>query len=451
MDQVSALRELWSMFRRRFPILLVIGALGAACSAFIAYILPPVYQSQARILVESQQIPTELARSTVTASASERLQLIQQRLMTRDNLLRLIDDLGLFADRPDLTLSEKIGLIRQATEIKPVELVVDRRRRRFSAGQISAFTITITFNNAAEAAKIANEFVTTVLDQNLRARTERASETLTFFEQEEERISGALNSLEVDITTYKGENELALPENLEFNRNEVARLATTDLEIDRKLLELEEESAGLESTLKQLEASNGSSSERQSPEEQQLRQLQNMMVQKRAVFAEGHREIRALKAQIAALEASLPKVVNEDGETTDIRDLQKANIQRQRDLLGTQITLLRDQKAQLQERTLQLQSSIQQTPNVEMTLGSYFRQREDLQTQLANVVKKRAEAQTGERLEINQQAERFEVIENALVADNPISPNRKKIVAFGSAASLGLAAAIAFLLELLNP
>ncbi|MEM7668400.1 MAG: lipopolysaccharide biosynthesis, partial [Pseudomonadota bacterium] len=89
--------------------------------------------------------------------------------------------------------------------------------------------------------------------------------------------------------------------------------------------------------------------------------------------------------------------------------------------------------------------------NVEMTLGSYFRQREDLQTQLANVVKKRAEAQTGERLEINQQAERFEVIENALVADNPISPNRKKIVAFGSAASLGLAAAIAFLLELLNP
>ncbi|MEM6934577.1 MAG: Wzz/FepE/Etk N-terminal domain-containing protein, partial [Pseudomonadota bacterium] len=203
MDQVSALRELWSMFRRRLPILLVIGTIGASCSAFIAYILPPVYQSQARILVESQQIPSELARSTVTASAAERLQLIQQRLMTRDNLLRLIDDLGLFADRPDLTLSEKIGLIRAATEIEPVELVVDRRRRKFTAGQISAFTITITFNNAAEAAKIANEFVTTVLDQNLRARTERASETLTFFEQEEERISGALNALEVEITSYK--------------------------------------------------------------------------------------------------------------------------------------------------------------------------------------------------------------------------------------------------------
>ncbi|MEM6933023.1 MAG: hypothetical protein AAF526_05475, partial [Pseudomonadota bacterium] len=296
----------------------------------------------------------------------------------------------------------------------------------------------------------ANEFVTTVLDQNLRARTERASETLTFFEQEEERISGALNALEVEITSYKSENELALPQNLDFNRTEVARMATTDLEIDRKLLELEEQRAGLESTLKQLAASS-TSTEALSPEEQQLRQLENLLVQKRAVFAESHREIRTLKAQISAIEASLPQISTEDGETTDVRGLQKATIERQLSLLDTQITLLRDQKDGLQKRTVQLKSSIQQTPNVEMTLGAYYREREDLQTQLANVVKKRAEAQTGEKLELNQQAERFEVIENALVPDNPISPNRKKIVAFGSAASLGLAAAIAFLIELLNP
>lgn len=450
MDQLSALREIWSMFRRRLPILIVIGSIGVIGSGFIAYILPPVFQSQARILVESQQIPTELARSTVTASASERLQLIQQRLMTRDNLLRLIDDLGLFADRPDLTLSEKIGLLRSATEIRPIELVVAQRRRRFSAGQLSAFTITVTFTSGAEAAKIANEFVTTVLDQNLRARTERASETLTFFEQEEDRIASSLNTLEVEITTYKSENELALPESLEFRRAEVARMAETNLEIDRKLLELEEQRAGLEATFAQLD-SPSTSSANLSPEEQQIRTLQNVLTQKRATLAEGHREIKTLKAQIAALEASLPTVETADGKTTDVRSFQKATMTRQLALVETQITLLKDQKAALQERTLAVQSSIQQTPNIEMTMSAMYRQREDLQQQLTNVVKKRADAQTGEKLELNQQAERFEVIENALVPDEPISPNRKKILAFGSAASIGLAAALAFLIELLNP
>ncbi|MBY8978143.1 hypothetical protein KHP62_20200 [Rhodobacteraceae bacterium NNCM2] len=452
MDQATAFRELWGIFRRRLPILLVIGLLGIGASGFIAYILPPVYQSEARILVESQQIPDALARSTVTTSAAERLQFIQQRLMTRDNLLRVIDDLGIFDDRPDLTLSEKITLLRNATQIRPIELIVSKtRRRRIANGELSAFTITVTFPNAAMAARIANEFVTTVLDQNLRSRTERASETLTFFEQEEGRLSDALNALEVEITTYKNENELALPESLDFRREELARAAATDIEIDRKLLEMEEQRASLQATLSQLEIV-GTPKEQQSPEEQQLRQLENLLVQKRAVFAEGHREIKAIKAQIAALEATRPQPTGEEGESSaDLLSIQKDSVKRQIALLDTQITLLRDQKAELETRKLALQGSIQQTPNIEMTLNAYYRKRQDLQEQLANVVKKRAEAQTGEKLEQNQQAERFEVIENALVADKPISPNRKKILALGSAASVGLALALAFLVEMLNP
>ncbi len=455
MDQATAFRELWGMFRRRLPILLVIGAIGVGASAFVAYILPPVYESQARILVESQQIPDALARSTVTTSAAERLQFIQQRLMTRDNLLRVIDDLGIFDDRPDLTLSEKITLLRNATQIKPIELIVSKtRRRRISNGQLSAFTITVTFSNAAMAARIANEFVTTVLDQNLRARTERASETLTFFEQEESRLTSSLNALEVEITTYKSEHEAALPDSLEFRREELARATAIDIEIDRKLFDFDEQRATLESTLRQLELV-GTPQSQMSPEEQQLRQLENLLVQKRAVFAEGHREIKALKAQITAIKATMPQTVATDtgeGENSaDLLAIQKGNITRQIAGLDTQITLLRDQKAELEKRKLALQNSIQQTPNIEMTLGAYYRKRQDLQEQLAVVVKKRAEAQTGEKLEQNQQAERFEVIENALVADKPISPNRRKILAMGSAASIGLALGLALLVEMLKP
>ncbi|MFK7944977.1 MAG: Wzz/FepE/Etk N-terminal domain-containing protein, partial [Paracoccaceae bacterium] len=91
---------------RRWWLVVAIFVVGAAAAIIVATKLPATYESTARILVESQQIPDDLARSTVTASAAERLQIIQQRLMTRRNLLEIIELLDLFADRDDMSLTE---------------------------------------------------------------------------------------------------------------------------------------------------------------------------------------------------------------------------------------------------------------------------------------------------------------------------------------------------------
>ncbi|MEM7505783.1 MAG: Wzz/FepE/Etk N-terminal domain-containing protein [Pseudomonadota bacterium] len=447
MEQAQAIRDLWRVFRRRFAILAGVALLGAAISMFVAYLLPPVYESSAKILVESQQIPTELARSTVTASAAERLQLIEQRLMTRDNLFNMIEELGLFSARDDLTLSEKIGLVRDATKIKAIAVSGKRQRRNDTS--ISAFTISVSFNDPGDAARIANEFVTTVLDQNLRARTERASETLGFFEQEEDRLSGALATLESEITIYKRDNEAALPDSLEFRRSELSRLAQTDQELDRRILELEEERGTLEATL-EMSGGTAAPDAALSAEEREIRRLEALLTQKRALFSENHREVRTLKAQIAALEATLPTTTNEDGTTT-AQSIQEMGMRRQIDLLGTQITLLKDQKAAIDERRTALELSIQQTPNIEMTINGLYRRHAEIQEQLSTIVRKRVEAETGERLEMNQQAERFEVIENPVVAEKPVSPNRRKILMLGSGVSMALAVALAFLIEIMNP
>ncbi|MEM8792716.1 MAG: Wzz/FepE/Etk N-terminal domain-containing protein [Pseudomonadota bacterium] len=449
MEQVTAIREFIGIIRRRMPILLVLGSMGVGASAFVAYVLPPVFESEARILVESQQIPDELARSTVTASAAERLQLIEQRLMTRDTLLRVIDDLGLFADRDDLLLSEKIELLRDATTIRPIELVNTRGRRQRQTGELSAFTIQVTFSTAADAARIANEFVTTILQQNLRARSERATETRTFFEAEEDRLSEALAALEVDIATYKKENENALPNSLEFRRTELVRLAENQIEFDRKLLELEEQRARLQSSITQLDLDLATG--QLSPEEQQLRELERTLVRREAVLAPSHREIRSLKAQIEALKASLPTGETEGGETTDLRGIQKTTLERQIALMDTQIQLIQDSKIDLEERMVALEISIQETPNIELALTAMERKRQELEEQLVVIARKRADAETGEKLEINRQAERFEVIENAIVPDFPVSPNRRKILLMGSVASIVLAAALAFFIEIMNP
>ena len=69
------------------------------------------------ILVESPEIPTDLVEPTVTAAATERIQVIQQRLMARDSLLPIVEKFNLFpfrtamdvrnpAARPDAAASQ---------------------------------------------------------------------------------------------------------------------------------------------------------------------------------------------------------------------------------------------------------------------------------------------------------------------------------------------------------
>ena len=79
MEQRLTIASYLGAFRRRAWILVLTIVIGTPLALAIANLLPPVYRSTATILVESQQIPSQLARSIVTTSAAERLQLARDR------------------------------------------------------------------------------------------------------------------------------------------------------------------------------------------------------------------------------------------------------------------------------------------------------------------------------------------------------------------------------------
>src|SRR5690625_1241723 len=193
---------------RRIWLVLTVFILGAGIAVAIAYLLPPVYESSAKILVESQQIPQDLAQSTVPQGAAERLTLIEQRLMTRDNLLDLVRRLDLFPEPTHLAPSDKIELVRKNTKFENLTFSGGQR----GSQQVSAFTITYRANSPALAARVASECVTLVLEQNLASRSARASETYKFFDQQVNRFGSELLELEAEISRFKYENGYALTE-----------------------------------------------------------------------------------------------------------------------------------------------------------------------------------------------------------------------------------------------
>jgi len=170
------------------------------------------------------------------------------------------------------------------------------------------------------------------------------------------------------------------------------------------------------------------------------------------VLAETHPEIRNLERRIASLEGLVagPGGAAAAGEGAE-GEAAASPRSRQVELLDQQIALLERQRAELDERRREIEAALRRAPLVETDLIELERRRENLLEQYDAVVAKRAEAETGERLELGQQGERFEVIENAVPPEGPIAPSRKKILVMGAGASMGVALGFAVLLEMLNP
>src|SRR6187431_1344043 len=84
--------------RRRVPAL-VAGVSVLAMALAAAVLWPATYRSTGTILIEQQEVPVDLVRSMVSSYADQRIQVISQRVMTSDNLMRIIDRYQLYPER----------------------------------------------------------------------------------------------------------------------------------------------------------------------------------------------------------------------------------------------------------------------------------------------------------------------------------------------------------------
>ena len=137
-DRAHLLRPSYylDIVKRRWLFLVVPFVLIAAAGTVGVLIWPPTYLSEGKILVQSQQIPTELVRPTVTSAAQERIQVIQQRTMTRDNLVAIADKFQLFPEKRTLmSVTELVELMKKSTKIAPVDPILDFKQRTRSASR----------------------------------------------------------------------------------------------------------------------------------------------------------------------------------------------------------------------------------------------------------------------------------------------------------------------------
>jgi len=248
----------WELVKRRWVYFLVPFFLIAPLGIGVALLWPATYLSEGKILVQSQQIPTELVRPTVTSAAQERIQVIEQRTMTRDNLIAIIDKFQLFPEKRSLmSVTELIAMMKKQTKIAPVNLALDFKQRNRLENPTIVFSVGFEYSDPVTASRVANELMTRILGEDLRDRTSRATDTTKF--------------------------------------------------LAREVQKLQADNAVLDAKIAQLKLAQGKPTTPGAPDQPttNLAQLKAELVQKGALYSEKHPLIQSLKRQIEALEKAV--------------------------------------------------------------------------------------------------------------------------------------------------
>lgn len=466
-------------WRRKFLILIPF-ILVISITVLTVFLLPPVYRSTGTILIESQQIPQELIQSTVTSFADERIQVIKQRIMTSQTLFDIIKKFNLYANEIKKTArSEILEDMRDRIAIERVSANVKNQRRGASA--LIAFTIAFEHQSATVAQKVANELVTLFLDENIKSRTARATETTEFLTKGSDRLRSEIEAMEEQIATYKQENRGSLPENLRISLERTEELKVllfnTEREMNalaekKKLLEIELDSVASNSVKTVFDGG-------QLSPEMELRKMQNQFVSLSARYGVEHPDVKAIKRKIKAFEdeygslgdktellQQIEQVKTEIYELTQKYSSEHPDLKRlSRKLTGLEVMLaeykdnpevvvnekspeylqakarlesidsninsLKNSRLNLEQQIAQLDTRISQTPQVERGLEALQRDYDSTKAKYQEIRSKQSQAEMAMTLEEDQKGERFTLLEPPLFPDKPVKPDRPKLFLLG--------------------
>ncbi|MGE0350249.1 GumC family protein [Hydrogenophaga sp.] len=428
-----------------------------AGSVVVAMLLPRVYESTATLLTEGPQVSGEVVRSTIpSGNAEQRIQAISQRIMTRENLLRVAADHQVFESKDgaiikdsDIVNAMRGGIavrVRTTGNLPPWE----------RTGSNFVFDVSFQHGKPEKALEVTNALVQLFLEASTLDRVKRASQTNEFLTQEAERVQAQLEELERRIAAYKrtqgagaGDQAVAVAniQSLESDLRAVEREHRQALD-ELRTLEVDLVGARSGVTLPGTEGSPGASAA-----EQELERANAELARLRSRYTDNHPDVRAQRRQIEMLQRTARA---DAGAGTPAREAAVAQMQLVISRLEARVAtararvdLLSDQQRNLRGTIAQLRAQVSRAPQIERDLAVLQRDHDAARIQYQDLRSKQLSAQVVENLEDGRQGERFSLLEPALMPEYPVKPSRKKIVAQGFIVALAAGAGAMALLEFL--
>lgn len=459
---------------------------GLVISVVVAFLFQDTYISTAVMRIVPQQISDRLVPTVVNMQMQQRLQQLQQEILSRGSLNELIlrPSLDLYKkERQRLPMEDVISDMKSKIIIQPIEV---------SAGPgrvTSAFTISFKYSDRFKAQAVVRELVTKYTEQNVTVQRNQAATTTTFLNEELKGAREKMVKLEQDITKFKGENLGRLPEQFQSN---VAQLQSLQMQLSsanetlsrnqQQKLQLETQMQNYNTQLNYYNTLTEDTvtiagpaavrNERLNNLAQRIMDLKSRVAAMSEMLTKDHPDLKSARAQLTSLEKQQADAEREDlaaqtvAATAQPTVKKVPNVQNQRmiqDLQGSiavlktdiqNINFQMDDKmksvAELNRQVAIVQSRIESSPQLEQQYAALMRDYGLAKQTYEDMSRRSEQSETAKDLEEAKAGENLEQLDPPTDPQTPSEPNRPQIAAIGTGAGLMLGVVLAGIKEMKN-
>ncbi|WP_347985749.1 Wzz/FepE/Etk N-terminal domain-containing protein [Methylomonas sp. AM2-LC] len=484
-NQTPDIKDYLKIIKRRRRFVIIPFFVIFLISIVVAVVLPSIYRSSATILIEEQEIPSELVRSTVTTFADQRIQQISQRIMSRSNLMDIIKKFNLYADLLKNKTEERVlEKMRKSIRVDTVSAdVIDPRNGQPTKATI-AFILAFDNTSAEVAQQVDNELVSLFLKENIKSRTESADNAALFLNEESKRLKDKIIEIQASLAGFKEKNLNQLPEANQLNQQELTSLNNQLLSLDTQDRSAQERRFYIIGELAQIDPNTTSvnaAGNRVYDMKDRLKELQSQYPSMVSRYSDTHpdvlkakREIDSLKNEIgsntdlSAMAAELTDKKSQLGlllkqyseKHPDVIKLQKEisslqqsmveakqheysnvvvqpdnpayiSLKAQLDSVDSDIKSLAQTRAQFKHRIDELRDNLRKSPLIEKEYMDMIQELDNTNVRYREVSTREMEAQIAQQLELQKKGERFTLIEPPQLPSEAQSPKRNVIVFLG--------------------
>lgn len=220
MGPIQSFAEFAAFLRRwRDVIFAMIGA-GTLAMIFVSLNTPATYQSFAVLSARLDTVTADTGQGGANTPA-RLLQLVEQRLTTRENMLALADRFDMF---PDLTPQRRLTEMRGSVSFLSQAAV---QIGFADDGIVSAIVIQARADGAQKAADLANELAAQVMSETGAGRENRARETLEFLRSRQADLTAQAAALTDQLRALDAANPDMLPFQIELARSELGQIVAS--------------------------------------------------------------------------------------------------------------------------------------------------------------------------------------------------------------------------------
>jgi succinoglycan biosynthesis transport protein ExoP len=485
-EQENQIARISAALRRRRLQSVITLVSGVVVAGLLALLLPATYRSLATVYVEPPDVTAEGMEQEDLPE--QQIARVSQRVLTTTNLADVVRRLGLY-DGSGLPLTERVERLKENFGLETVTAMSTDSRGR-PTETVVTFTMHFDHPDPSTAQRVLNALVTLYSEENADIRNNRVLERLNFLQSEAADVAQDIQGLETQLAAFLARNVGVTPGAQQSTIQLLQRAESERLETDRNLRTVEDRIIYLRAEIAQLEGSANTRGAALLPQDQLLVAQADLRALQ-ARYGENHPDVVAARRAVSALETALeqqkdvgdPAIAGLRAELTtaserytdnhpevmrlkrEIEELEQAVtdqpatqssnpalVSLQADLASAlaeerSLGVLRDQQSQ---RVAALEGALSKLPEVEIGYREITADLEYLRAQYQALKEQELDAGVALAVEEQRRGQKFVVIEEPSLPQQPIKPNRLAVLFVGIVLSLALVVFVVAVLEALD-